>query len=348
MSEKELVGVKGWLLFLVLNMGVFSVIVSFASFGQFSLAELINPDLKLVFTWQSFKNWSRFLIIIATCLGIFSAYKLYYKHEKSSVELAIFTLWVAGPVCTILIMLLGYKLVNGYKPGVALKGLISSITAAICWTLYLNKSVRVKNTYYNDQIINKSQYGDDNIHNDPINEGYLKTINNMSHNTPEKQLDIPFQTHKKDTVKQSEPIMSNNEHYKEINEDELYLQATQEVDDSNQDKALWAKCMALCEGDEGKAKYKYIKERVDRLRELKMKEIEEEAVQQNILFEKNKFKRQALKILQSPDELSTLLESKHKKFVKSKAGKYYIFSEGALVSTYSEDELVEFIERLLE
>ncbi len=53
---------------------------------------------------------------------------------------------------------------------------------------------------------------------------------------------------------------------KPINDDsEFYLQATQETDDDNENPALWAKAMAICEGDEGKAKYKYINFRVEEL-----------------------------------------------------------------------------------
>jgi len=47
-----------------------------------------------------------------------------------------------------------------------------------------------------------------------------------------------------------------------ISDDDFYLQATQEVEGGNQSSAMWAKAMALCEGDEGKAKYKYISLRV--------------------------------------------------------------------------------------
>jgi len=48
-------------------------------------------------------------------------------------------------------------------------------------------------------------------------------------------------------------------------DEELYLQATQEVEDEVIDAALWAKSMALAEGDTNIAKYKYIKLRVEQL-----------------------------------------------------------------------------------
>ena len=47
------------------------------------------------------------------------------------------------------------------------------------------------------------------------------------------------------------------------NDEQLYLEATQEVDSGTQKPALWAKAMALAEGDEKKAKYRYIALRVE-------------------------------------------------------------------------------------
>lgn len=50
-----------------------------------------------------------------------------------------------------------------------------------------------------------------------------------------------------------------------MNDEELYLAATNEVEGENKSPGLWAKVMALSEGDEEKAKYKYIKLRVEQL-----------------------------------------------------------------------------------
>ena len=52
----------------------------------------------------------------------------------------------------------------------------------------------------------------------------------------------------------------------------LYLQATDEVDGEERDPALWAKVMALVEGDQRKAKYKYIKLRVEQITKVKIKD----------------------------------------------------------------------------
>lgn len=54
-----------------------------------------------------------------------------------------------------------------------------------------------------------------------------------------------------------------------MSDEDFYLQATNEVDGSNIDPALWAKAMALSEGDKEKAKYQYIKFRVEQLSNIK-------------------------------------------------------------------------------
>jgi len=52
-----------------------------------------------------------------------------------------------------------------------------------------------------------------------------------------------------------------------MSDEKLYLQATGEVDSTNIDKALWAKAIALTDGDHDRAKYKYIKLRVEQLQD---------------------------------------------------------------------------------
>jgi hypothetical protein len=54
--------------------------------------------------------------------------------------------------------------------------------------------------------------------------------------------------------------MSNPNH-----DEELYAQAAAELEDGNRDEGLWAKCFAECDGDENKAKARYIRTRAERL-----------------------------------------------------------------------------------
>lgn len=50
-----------------------------------------------------------------------------------------------------------------------------------------------------------------------------------------------------------------------MGDEDLYLSAANEVDSGQTDPALWAKALALAEGDGEKAKYKYINLRIGQL-----------------------------------------------------------------------------------
>jgi len=55
----------------------------------------------------------------------------------------------------------------------------------------------------------------------------------------------------------------------QMGDENLYLEATEEVESENRDPALWAKVLALTEGAQDKAKYAYIKLRVEQLAQKK-------------------------------------------------------------------------------
>jgi len=48
-----------------------------------------------------------------------------------------------------------------------------------------------------------------------------------------------------------------------MGDEQLYLKATNELDSGDRDEAVWAKAMALCEGNEDQARYTYISIRVE-------------------------------------------------------------------------------------
>lgn len=61
------------------------------------------------------------------------------------------------------------------------------------------------------------------------------------------------------------PIKPSVERSDNADDSDLYLTATQEFYGADRDEALWAKSLALSQGDSGSAKYKYIQLRVDQL-----------------------------------------------------------------------------------
>jgi len=71
-----------------------------------------------------------------------------------------------------------------------------------------------------------------------------------------------------------------------IQDEELYLQATQEVDDEVIDAALWAKSMTLAEGDTKIVKYKYIKLRVEQIKQSAGAEEEKNIQKKTLVSEK--------------------------------------------------------------
>jgi len=57
-----------------------------------------------------------------------------------------------------------------------------------------------------------------------------------------------------------------------MGDEELYLKATNEVESGKNDAALWAKALTFAEGNQEKAKYQYIKLRVEQLAENQLEE----------------------------------------------------------------------------
>ncbi len=72
---------------------------------------------------------------------------------------------------------------------------------------------------------------------------------------------------------------------KENDDSKLYLQASEEVENNTQVEALWLKAMALTAGDEEKAGYKYIKLRVQQLKNGPLDNVTDEVDYQNSIQE---------------------------------------------------------------
>lgn len=276
MGDKELIGVKGWLKFFVIWLSVLSIVGAIASYSQFWIAEIDNPYITTVRKYHNYKIVFLVVIILSVSMKSYAAYLLYSQHEESSVKFAKYAIWIAGPVASAFISIFSIKLNYGPLLGENIKYTFVNIIGASIWTFYLNKSVRVYNTYFTPikmRTVNKDN--DDMIYSASANDSYWNVLNSAGSERYKEHFD---QSQNPVAESQGEIIVNSNDSCNNsnvINEDNLYLQATQEVDENNQDKALWAKCMALCEGDESKAKYKYIIDRVDRLRHEKIMEMEE-------------------------------------------------------------------------
>ncbi|NLC23472.1 MAG: DUF2569 domain-containing protein [Oxalobacter sp.] len=131
-------GVGGWLAFLVISMGILSPIYSLYSFFRETTEWHAAAILMLV-------------INLAACgFYVYGAWRLNSRHVWRSVRLAIICLWVGGFLATIFLLLVG--LIFGGWAGVASvlsadKDGVRQFIYPTVWTLYLLRSVRVKNTY---------------------------------------------------------------------------------------------------------------------------------------------------------------------------------------------------------
>ena len=207
-------------------------------------------------------------------------------------------------------------------------GFLTLIVSIVCtWVIY--------DIWFGSVLFSKkSKLSDNSVANSSTRHSYSGSINEVTQSNSGKEHAKPIQIQKLQTIKKDEIVMTNNDltqNLDVVNDEEFYLQATQEVDEKNQDKAQWAKCMALCEGDENKAKYKYIKERVDRLVTNEKNRID---TNKKLLTEQKEKKKQEnemrsiSKYLNNYEMLNNLLNQNNYNFYKSKYGPYVFTQKG--------------------
>ena len=251
----------------------------------------------------------KYILALGACFGIFVVYAI-----------------IAG--------VMGWKHGGGAIPMLILFAAIVGTWRAI------TKTSDQSNDQYSSPIkMQTSNKNNDGVgHETSANESYLSTLNTQSNIIFEKELIDPVNVLSHEAVSKNEVSMNNNANLMGINEDELYLQATQEIDKSNQDQALRTKCSVLGEGDEGKAKYKYSKERVDRLRDVKVKEIEEEIFRKQEIErvkkieEQKKIEEENKKLIDNAlinqieeyYDLQKKLKKNNIKFFRNNYGTYYL------------------------
>ena len=108
----------------------------------------------------------------------------------------------------------------------------------------------------------------------------VKKTKTITKTAIEKTVEKPQELATEKNITKNENTM-DEENSDEINDEEFYLIATNEVEGEDIDSALWAKCMAINMGDEKKSKYDYINKRAailtnDAKQEVHIKETEEE------------------------------------------------------------------------
>ena len=141
-ASPELVGVGGWLAFLVVSLSFIGPLVTLGRTAtDIAEVERSNPGVSASSEWSSMVAMAWIYTAIYCIISIFAGYRLYNHHVPKTVQIVIACLWIAGPGLTII----GLILIGSDQA--AITDLVrSSITAGI-WSAYLLISKRVKNTY---------------------------------------------------------------------------------------------------------------------------------------------------------------------------------------------------------
>lgn len=143
-------GVGGWLLLLVLG---FMFLGPFMGAGRinadFLSLEGQHPKLKSVAEWTTYKAATWWTFLLVCCLSFYAGLGLVRDRNMSAVKRAKITLWIIGPIASLLLGILLPILIFGkFDPDPQfIGGMCASIIAAGIWTAYLSKSKRVKATY---------------------------------------------------------------------------------------------------------------------------------------------------------------------------------------------------------
>lgn len=145
------VGVKGWLLFLMLELAFLGplfyclvIVMSESEMeGQF-------PQLSASLQWTHYKALLWFTYSVLAGISIWGGWGLAQGREWSSVTRAKVVLWVIGPFGTVIIWLLPYAVFGHLIDRVdsdLIPNLIGHTVVASAWTIYLSTSKRVRATY---------------------------------------------------------------------------------------------------------------------------------------------------------------------------------------------------------
>jgi hypothetical protein len=143
-------GVGGWLLFLILILMFLGPVIGFArTSSNFASIELQYPNIVSLTEWKIFKTTTWATFITTSFLSIYAGYVLNLKRKKLAIRRAIIVIWIINPVYIFIIGVLlpslafGETSIDSQTSG----ALIGATINSTIWTLYLNKSKRVKATY---------------------------------------------------------------------------------------------------------------------------------------------------------------------------------------------------------
>ena len=143
-----LVGVSGWLGFLVVALIVLGPLVTIVlTAGQLNDTKTLYPEVVGTSLWRDAQivTW---ISVAAFCLiSVYAGLRLWKKLVWSSVWIAIACLWIAGPLLSVASLIALDEM--GGEPNAADYGAAIGrpFVWALIWTIYLLVSKRVRKTY---------------------------------------------------------------------------------------------------------------------------------------------------------------------------------------------------------
>lgn len=151
-DRRDLRGVAGWLGWLVFAMCVIGPLISLgSSSGDIAQAERANPFLTTIPGWSDYKRLTTAIQTAAAVCLFIGGILLWKRHKRSSVYIAIASLWVANLGAVLAHHVSLVQTLPQFADDATFNqtglAVFKAILIAGVWTLYLLLSRRVKNTY---------------------------------------------------------------------------------------------------------------------------------------------------------------------------------------------------------
>ena len=147
-TAQEPIGIGGWLLFFILTRTILG-----PPWNAFRLNQRWNEVSEQVpnfatshdFTLLQSISWSTFAV--GTAISVTSGLLLWKWKNRRSVTIAVYALWMAGPLLGIVSYIVSLLVTDTHPELSDLSIFALPLASAVIWTAYLVKSKRVRNTY---------------------------------------------------------------------------------------------------------------------------------------------------------------------------------------------------------